>query len=760
MTDLPPVPALALPAPVLVVEDEPLVRARLERLLHQLGYPADALLFAGSLAEARGRLADAPVALALVDLGLPDGNGIELIAELRAADPALGILVISAWSTEDAILAALRAGATGYLLKERDDLEVLISLRVLRGAPIDPFVARRIIAELRPAPAQPASRRPAKRSARAKTRSCVWWPRGWATGRSPTSCICPLHRRMPHQAHLPQAGGVLAHRAIHAALARPAGLTQPTPVARRAGQALAAMLGLLALLLLCGARAATADAAGDCAARILDVRIAQALPDGARPADGPAWRPVTLPDDWSARWPGYTGKAWYRIDWRCDGASRAPAALALESVIMAGEVYANDDLLWRDASQSEPLSRSWNMPRYWRLPESAMRDGVNTICAWPASPANIRGWPVYLGEPEAIERGHEQRVWRNRTLFHVNLTISAALGLFFFSLWILRPQQSSHGWYALTALFWVLFAANIVATSPGPSPPRCRRARQRHGADAAHRLLLHVHLALRPPLPTSAGKVMWVGVALSLAALAFVPDDVQPSAQFVIVMALTALFCLNCLHFSIQALRGRDREQQLLAACLLVFLGAAVHDLLLLFKRIDGLSYIPYTSIAVLMGMSAVQGLRHARSVRRIERFNEKLEISVQRARDELAVTLAREHELALAHSRLQDRLDIARDLHDGLGGSLVRMTALVEQSGAPLQNRQFLSMLNLLRNDLRQTIDSGASADMKPPATPREWIAPLRHRYTQLFDELGIEVRWDVPASWVVRPPPCSAWR
>ena len=57
------------------------------------------------------------------------------------------------------------------------------------------------------------------------------------------------------------------------------------------------MLGLLALLLLCGgARAATADAAGDCAARILDVRIAQALPDGAR-RRRPAWRPVTLPDD-------------------------------------------------------------------------------------------------------------------------------------------------------------------------------------------------------------------------------------------------------------------------------------------------------------------------------------------------------------------------------------------------------------------------------------------------------------------------------
>ena len=90
------------------------------------------------------------MALALVDLDLPDGSGIDLIAEWRAADPALPILVISAWSTEDAILAALRAGATGYVLKERDDLEVSISIRsVLRGgAPIDPFIARRIIAEL------------------------------------------------------------------------------------------------------------------------------------------------------------------------------------------------------------------------------------------------------------------------------------------------------------------------------------------------------------------------------------------------------------------------------------------------------------------------------------------------------------------------------------------------------------------------------------------------------------------------------------
>lgn len=64
-----------------------------------------------------------------------------LIEQLRADDPRLGILVVSAWSTEESVLGALRVGATGYVLKERDDIEVSLSIRgALRGgAPINPF---------------------------------------------------------------------------------------------------------------------------------------------------------------------------------------------------------------------------------------------------------------------------------------------------------------------------------------------------------------------------------------------------------------------------------------------------------------------------------------------------------------------------------------------------------------------------------------------------------------------------------------------
>lgn len=120
---------------------------RLRSILEELGYCQDALSFATTIADARRLIEEQPFAMAFIDVGLPDGNGIDLIEFLHGRDPALPILVISAWSDEHIIMRALRSGATGYLLKERDDIEIKLSIRsVLRGgAPIDPFVARHIL---------------------------------------------------------------------------------------------------------------------------------------------------------------------------------------------------------------------------------------------------------------------------------------------------------------------------------------------------------------------------------------------------------------------------------------------------------------------------------------------------------------------------------------------------------------------------------------------------------------------------------------
>lgn len=139
-----------LPVPVIILEDEPIIQNRLRRILTELGYDNETLHFVSNLKEAFEKIEEIPVSLALVDLGLPDGNGVEFIEKLRERDSNASILVISAWSTQSSLFSAIKAGATGYVLKERDDSEVLLAIRsILRGgAPIDPFIAREILSQI------------------------------------------------------------------------------------------------------------------------------------------------------------------------------------------------------------------------------------------------------------------------------------------------------------------------------------------------------------------------------------------------------------------------------------------------------------------------------------------------------------------------------------------------------------------------------------------------------------------------------------
>jgi DNA-binding NarL/FixJ family response regulator len=146
MTTIQPIPLKR----ALIVEDDEQGQRRLCGLLETVIGEGLAVTVAGNLRDARAAAGVATFDIALVDIGLPDGNGVELITWLQAWHPGVACLVITAWGDADTVLAALRAGAIGYLLKDRDDAELLRALRNVQrgGAPIDPFVARRILTML------------------------------------------------------------------------------------------------------------------------------------------------------------------------------------------------------------------------------------------------------------------------------------------------------------------------------------------------------------------------------------------------------------------------------------------------------------------------------------------------------------------------------------------------------------------------------------------------------------------------------------
>jgi DNA-binding NarL/FixJ family response regulator len=106
---------------------------------------------AGTLAEARAILASTHPALIISDLRLPDGLALGLLGEARERHPDTEILVISVLGYEAMILAAITAGASGYLLKDALPEDIRhTALEVLRGgSPISPSIARCIVMRAR-----------------------------------------------------------------------------------------------------------------------------------------------------------------------------------------------------------------------------------------------------------------------------------------------------------------------------------------------------------------------------------------------------------------------------------------------------------------------------------------------------------------------------------------------------------------------------------------------------------------------------------
>lgn len=86
----------------------------------------------------------------LVDLGLPDGNGLDLIVRANQRWPNTDVMVISVFGNQQNVISALAAGATGYILKDDEGLNFAEHIRSLKagGSPISPVIARQLLSHL------------------------------------------------------------------------------------------------------------------------------------------------------------------------------------------------------------------------------------------------------------------------------------------------------------------------------------------------------------------------------------------------------------------------------------------------------------------------------------------------------------------------------------------------------------------------------------------------------------------------------------
>jgi len=138
------------PIRVFLLDDHEVVRRGIADLLHaEAGI--EIVGEAGTAAEAIRRIPASRPHVAILDARLPDGSGIDVCRDLRSSSPELHCLILTSYDDDDAVFAAVMAGAAGYLLKEIRGNTLVDAVRQVAAGKslLDPTVTGRLLSRLR-----------------------------------------------------------------------------------------------------------------------------------------------------------------------------------------------------------------------------------------------------------------------------------------------------------------------------------------------------------------------------------------------------------------------------------------------------------------------------------------------------------------------------------------------------------------------------------------------------------------------------------
>ncbi len=502
---------------------------------------------------------------------------------------------------------------------------------------------------------------------------------------------------------------------------------------------------VLLWVLLCSVfLAAQAAAAAPELQPIISAEAARGDPQSMQaPTQG--WQEVTIPDFVNDRWPAFNGVVWYRMSWDQADATQ-PAGVVFEYLSMAGAVYVNDVLVGRDADLAAPVSRSWKTPRLFIVEAPLLKAGRNVLLVRVTGVAEF-GPGLGAASVGPVAAAHAQyesyRFWR-QDLFRFTLAIEATLGAFFTLLWFLRRTESAFGWYGLSQLFWFGYVANYIVTDLWPFSSHYAWAVLSASCLAVFAGTFTMFVLRFCARRWSRFEItMWSAIGIGIALMLVLPVPLNDAYRIQFVM-ISALFgtAVNVLLI-VLAWRGNAIEPRILSAIALLHIAAAGHDMLAFTRVIaTNVYYADNSEFLNTIGIAALLIWRYARNQGRIENFNVQLRNDVALARRELADNLQRQHETEMAHARIGERLNLVRDLHDGLGGSLTGSIAAIERAPQNASAPYLLKLLHDLRDELRLIVDT-STHDAQNPGDFADQLVPLRHRMTRLLDAKGIVCRW-----------------
>ncbi|WP_395701700.1 ATP-binding protein [Aquabacterium sp.] len=498
---------------------------------------------------------------------------------------------------------------------------------------------------------------------------------------------------------------------------------------------------LLGTLLLCGWLAAAS-------AQTLVFQQAQVAPAGNGVVDWTQARTLSLPDDWSATRPHFSGTVGYRLNFDAEVPGNAGStlyALYIERACSTLEVVVNGQLVYRGGRMSEPVSRNCQQPQLVPVPAGLLVAKGNAVDLL------VRGFAldevgsaqragglsrVELGAHEALARRHQMRMALAIRLPEIVSGTLILMGSFMFMMGWRNRKQSYLAYFGAVMMGWALVLSRLWLTDL-PWPHRTSELM------LAVLMSLITMAAVQFLVRYAGRRLRWLDLGLPVqcglvaASLVATPPDWLHglssawSALLSMEIAAAAVFYMLDSH--------RRRQQQLwLMGPLLAVVGLALATEFLALQtqadaRIGFVAQLVASLVFLSLGLRMVQ--RYGQALESAEQGRAELEVRIREATAQIERNFAQLSELKVEQVTDRERKRIAADLHDDLGAKLLTIVHTSNDERISTLAREALE-------EMRLSVRGLTGKPVRLSDALGDWRAEVVSRLTQS----GVEGEWDSP--------------
>lgn len=427
-------------------------------------------------------------------------------------------------------------------------------------------------------------------------------------------------------------------------------------------------------------------------------------------------------------------------------------AIYVPHLSMNAAIFLNGEILGHGGSMSAPVARHWNRPLYFTVPNGLLRSGHNVLAIEVVGDPVRSGFiaPLHVGAHESLMRVHDQRLGFTAVAATAITTALLTVAILMCTLWAMHRRATVYLWFGLGAWAWAFHNLNLFVVQP---PVPAIFWEWFWNVTMGWLVIFTVVFVLRfldERLPRLERALFAFGIAgtgalaliagFSPSALAWFGPHVWDSG--VLLLGAYPVFkVMRRVAFS----SGPEAGWLLFAGFTMFSFG--LHDWLVLTGRLpraNGL-LIHFSSPVVMVVFGYILIRRFVAALRAAETLNVELEARVATREAELAANHAKLRALERDKAIAAERERLMRDMHDGVGGSL--LAALTLSQAPDTDVRRIEATLRHALDDLRLMIDSLDPVDGDLVAL----LGMFRSRVEPVLRASGLDVRWHL-----AELPPC----